>query len=70
MRKIDRGSTARKSPIGWGGQDVGHSGVATGRGVLNLSSSSSVGDEENPHGWSFTLYGYKHIIRKHILKVS
>ncbi|MBO2537671.1 hypothetical protein JGZ98_17865, partial [Rummeliibacillus suwonensis] len=45
--KIDGGSTARKSPIGSDGQDVGHSGVTTGRGVLNLSSSISVGDEEN-----------------------
>ncbi len=41
-RKIDGGSTARKSPISSGQQDVGHSGVATGRGVFNLSSSSSV----------------------------
>ena len=41
--------TARKSSIGSGQQDVGHSGVATGRGAFNLSSSSSVGDEENPH---------------------
>jgi len=49
MRKIGGESTARKSPIGSGQQDVGHSGVATGRGVLNLSSSSSVGDEETPH---------------------
>ncbi|WP_312753500.1 hypothetical protein [Rummeliibacillus suwonensis] len=38
--KIDGGS-ARKSPIGSGGQDVGHSGVTTGRGAFNLSSSSS-----------------------------
>ncbi|WP_186725886.1 hypothetical protein [Rummeliibacillus sp. SL167] len=29
-------------------QDVGPSGVATGRGAFHLSSSSSVGDEENP----------------------
>jgi len=43
------GTTARKSPIGSGQQDVGPSGVATGRGVFNLSSFSSVGDEENPH---------------------
>ncbi|WP_312755944.1 hypothetical protein, partial [Rummeliibacillus suwonensis] len=43
------GSTAHKSPIGSGQQDVGHSGVATGRGVLHLSSSISVGDEENLH---------------------
>jgi hypothetical protein len=35
-------------PIGLGGQDVGHSAVATGRGALHLSSSSSVEDEENP----------------------
>ncbi|MBO2535268.1 hypothetical protein [Rummeliibacillus suwonensis] len=27
---------------------LGSSGVATGCGVLNLSSSISVGDEENP----------------------
>jgi len=36
-------------PIGLGQQDVGPSGVATGRGAFNLSSSSSMGDEENPH---------------------
>ncbi|WP_146548873.1 ABC transporter permease [Rummeliibacillus suwonensis] len=48
-KKIDGRSTARKSPIGSGQQDVGHSGVATGRGAFNLSFSSSVGDEENPH---------------------
>jgi len=36
-------------PIDSGQQDVGPSGVATGRGVLNLSSSISAGDEENPH---------------------
>jgi len=42
--------TACKTPIfGSGQQDVGHLGVATGRGAFNLSSSSSVGDEENPH---------------------
>jgi len=36
-------------PIGSGGQDAGYSGVAIRRGAFNLSSSSSVGDEENPH---------------------
>jgi len=36
-------------PIGSGGQDAGHSGVATGRGAFNLSSSSPVWDEENLH---------------------
>ncbi|WP_312753254.1 hypothetical protein [Rummeliibacillus suwonensis] len=30
--KESGGSTARKSPIGSGQQDVGYSGVATGRG--------------------------------------
>ncbi|WP_186731479.1 hypothetical protein [Rummeliibacillus suwonensis] len=35
-------------PIGLGEQDVGPSGVATGRGAFHLSSSSSVEDEENP----------------------
>ncbi|WP_255473159.1 hypothetical protein [Rummeliibacillus sp. SL167] len=35
-------------PIGSGGQDVGPSGVATGRGAFNLSFSPSVEDEENP----------------------
>ena len=35
--------TARKSPIGSGQQDVGPSGVATGRGAFNLSSSISSG---------------------------
>ncbi|WP_279590443.1 hypothetical protein [Rummeliibacillus suwonensis] len=43
MTKIDGGSTARKSPIGSDGQDVGPSGVATGRGAFNLSFSISVG---------------------------
>ncbi|WP_222434400.1 hypothetical protein [Rummeliibacillus sp. SL167] len=38
-----------------GGHDVGHSGVTTGRGAFHFRSSSSVGDEENPYGWSFTL---------------
>ena len=47
--KIDGGTTACKNPIGSGGQDVGPSGVATGRGAFNLSSSSLVGDEEDPH---------------------
>ena len=46
MRKIDGGSTARKSPIGSGQQDVGHSGVATGRGVFHFRSSSSVGKKK------------------------
>ncbi len=36
-------------PIGLDQQDVGHSGVATGRGAFNLSSSILVEDEENPH---------------------
>ncbi len=36
-------------PIGSGQQDVDHPSVATGRGAFNLSSSSSVGNEENPH---------------------
>ncbi len=36
-------------PIGSGGQDVGPSGVATGRGVFHFCSSTSMGDEENPH---------------------
>ncbi|WP_279590434.1 hypothetical protein [Rummeliibacillus suwonensis] len=35
--------------IGTGQQDVGHSGAATGCGAFNLSSSSSVWDEENPY---------------------
>ncbi|WP_186731354.1 hypothetical protein [Rummeliibacillus suwonensis] len=43
-------------PTGSGQQDVGHSGVATGRGAFNLSSSSSVGDEENHTDGSFTLF--------------
>jgi hypothetical protein len=55
MRKIDGEPTARKSPIGSGQQDVGSSGVATGRGAFNLSSSPSVGDEENPTDGNFTL---------------
>ncbi|WP_312753902.1 hypothetical protein [Rummeliibacillus suwonensis] len=41
--------------IGSGQQDVGHSGVVTGRGAFNLSSSSSVGNEENPTDGSLTL---------------
>jgi len=36
-------------PIGLGGQNVGHSGVATGRGAFHFRSSSLVGDEENSH---------------------
>ncbi|MBO2535097.1 hypothetical protein [Rummeliibacillus suwonensis] len=40
--------TARKSPIGSGQQDVGHSGVATGRGVFHFRSSSSVGKKKTP----------------------
>ncbi|WP_312755418.1 hypothetical protein [Rummeliibacillus suwonensis] len=43
------GSTARKSPIGSGQQDVGHSGVAIGRGAFNLSSFPSLENKENPH---------------------
>ncbi|WP_186725722.1 hypothetical protein [Rummeliibacillus sp. SL167] len=42
-------------PIGSGRQDVGHSGAATGRGAFHFRSSSSLGDEENPQWWSFTL---------------
>ena len=49
MKKIVGGPTARISPIGSDQQDVGHSGVATGRGAFNLSSFISVGNEENPH---------------------
>jgi hypothetical protein len=36
-------------PIGSGQHDVGHSGVATRRGAFHFRSSTSVGDEENPH---------------------
>ncbi|WP_280524864.1 hypothetical protein [Rummeliibacillus suwonensis] len=43
------GINSHTSPIGSDQQDVGHSGVATGRGAFNLSSSSSVGDEKKPH---------------------
>ncbi|WP_312753603.1 hypothetical protein [Rummeliibacillus suwonensis] len=53
MKKIVGGPTARISPIGSDQQDVGPSGVATGRGAFNLSSSSSVGDEETPHLMEF-----------------
>ncbi|WP_186731366.1 hypothetical protein [Rummeliibacillus suwonensis] len=42
-------------PIGLDQQDVGPSDVATGRRAFHLSSSSLVGDEENPHLGSFTL---------------
>ncbi|MBO2537279.1 hypothetical protein [Rummeliibacillus suwonensis] len=42
-------------PIGSGQQDVGPSGVATGRGAFNLSSSSSVGMKKNPTDGSFPL---------------
>ncbi|WP_312755501.1 hypothetical protein [Rummeliibacillus suwonensis] len=55
-RKIDGGSTAHKSPIGSGQQDVGHSGVAIGHGAFNLSSSVSVKDEENPPLMEASLY--------------
>ena len=50
------GRTARKSPIGSDQQDVGPSGVATGRGAFNLSSSSSVGMKKTPTDGSFTLF--------------
>jgi hypothetical protein len=43
-------------PIGSGQQDVDHLGVATGRGVFNLSSSSAVGNEENPPLMEAALY--------------
>ncbi|MBO2537742.1 hypothetical protein [Rummeliibacillus suwonensis] len=50
MRKIGGGTTARISPIGLGQQDVGHSGVATGRGAFNLSSSKiRWGMKKTPH---------------------
>ncbi|WP_312753898.1 hypothetical protein [Rummeliibacillus suwonensis] len=38
-------------------QDVGPSGVATGSGAFHFRSSSSVGDEENPHGWKLHFTG-------------
>ncbi|WP_146551416.1 hypothetical protein [Rummeliibacillus sp. SL167] len=43
-------------PIGLGGQDVGPSDFATGRGAFHLSSSSSIGDEENPPLMAVSLY--------------
>ncbi|WP_186725943.1 hypothetical protein [Rummeliibacillus sp. SL167] len=49
------GLTACKSPLDLDGQDVGPSGVATGRGAFNLSSSSSVGMKKAPTDGSFTL---------------
>ncbi|MBO2537111.1 hypothetical protein [Rummeliibacillus suwonensis] len=42
-----------------GQQDVGPSGVATGRGAFNLSSSSSVGMKKAPTDGSFTLSNCK-----------
>jgi hypothetical protein len=43
------GMNCRMRPIGSDGQDVGHSGVATGRGAFHFRFFSSAGDEENPH---------------------
>ena len=40
-------------PIGLVKQDVGPSGVATGRGAFRLSSPILVGDEENPYRRKF-----------------
>ncbi len=60
--KIDGGTTACKNPIGSGGQDVGHSGVATGRGAFNLSSSISVGIKKPPLG-EVSLYPNIQIMR-------
>ncbi|WP_186725804.1 hypothetical protein [Rummeliibacillus sp. SL167] len=39
----------RLRPIGSGGQNVGPSGVATGRGAFNLSSSIPVGMKKTLH---------------------
>ncbi|MBO2535469.1 hypothetical protein [Rummeliibacillus suwonensis] len=36
------------APDGLGGQDVGHSSVATGRDAFHFRSSILVGNEENP----------------------
>ena len=41
-------STARKSPIGSGQAEPGHSGIAAGRGALYLSSSLISGEAEQP----------------------
>ncbi|WP_186731485.1 hypothetical protein [Rummeliibacillus suwonensis] len=49
MRKIGGGSTAACARLVRANKMVGPSGVATGRGAFNLSSSISGGDEENPH---------------------
>ncbi|WP_186725773.1 hypothetical protein [Rummeliibacillus sp. SL167] len=54
MRKIG-GNQLPYSPDWFGGQDVGHSGVATGRGAFHFRSSISIGYEENPTDGSFTL---------------
>jgi len=50
------GINCRMDSIGLGGQDVSPSGVATGRGAFNLSSSSSVGNKENPSLMEASLY--------------
>ncbi|WP_243881274.1 hypothetical protein [Rummeliibacillus suwonensis] len=47
VKKLGGRSTAARS-IGSDQQDVGPSGVATGRGVFNLSSSSPVGMKKTP----------------------
>ncbi|WP_146551830.1 hypothetical protein [Rummeliibacillus sp. SL167] len=59
-------SIAHKSPIGSVGQDVGPSGVATGRSAFHFRSSIiSVGDEENSTDGSFTLFKLIFHIIKH-----
>ncbi|WP_186731430.1 hypothetical protein [Rummeliibacillus suwonensis] len=42
-------------PIGLGQQDVGHSGVATGRGAFHFRSSSSVRMKKTSTDGSLTL---------------
>ncbi|WP_312755771.1 hypothetical protein [Rummeliibacillus suwonensis] len=42
-------------PIGLGGQDVGHSGVSSGRGAFHFHSSSSVWMKKIPTDGGFTL---------------
>jgi len=48
-KEVRRRINCRMHPTGLSQQDVGHSGAATGCGAFNLSSSSSVWDEENPY---------------------
>ncbi|WP_312755752.1 hypothetical protein [Rummeliibacillus suwonensis] len=50
------GINCRLRLIGSGGQNVGPSGVAIGRGIFHFRSSISVGIKKTPTDGSFTLF--------------